>query len=66
VIPVTPEVAIKIIFNVIAIITGFYGAVHIVFYKLNLPGFEGRWALNLAVTLLGIAVVLLALSYTIF
>jgi len=66
VIPVTPEVAIKIIFNVIAIITGFYGAVHIVFYKLSLPGFEGKWALNLAVTLLGIAVVLLALSYTIF
>ena len=60
---VTPEVAIKIIFNVIAIVTGFYGAVHIVFYKLNLPGFEGKWALNLAVTLIGVSIVLLALSY---
>ena len=63
---VTPELAIKIIFDVIAIVTGFYGTVHVVFYKLGLPGFKGKWALNLAITLLVVAAVLLAVSYVLF
>jgi len=58
---ITPELAIKIIFYVIAIVTGFYGIVHVVFYKLNLPGFE-KWALNLGITLLAISVALLVIS----
>lgn len=58
---ITPELAIKIVFDVIAVVTGFYGVVHVVFYKLNLPGFE-RWAFNLGATLLAISAVLFAIG----
>ena len=43
---ITPELAVKIIFLVIASITAFYGAVHVTFYKMRLPGFE-RWGFSL-------------------
>ena len=65
-ITVTPELAIKIIFDVIAIVIGFYGIVHVIFYKLSLPGFKGKWALNLAITLLVVAAALLAVSCILF
>ena len=58
---VAPELAVKIIFLVIASITAFYGAVHVTFYKLRLPGFE-RWALNLGVILLVVSAVVSVLG----
>lgn len=59
---ISPEIAIRIIFDVIGIVVTFYGVVHILFYKLSLPGFEGRWAMNLALILIPVGVVLLALG----
>lgn len=59
---ITPELALKIIFLVVALVTAFYGIVHITFYKLGLPGFK-KWALHLGFTLLVISAVLLTLSF---
>ncbi|QIW25230.1 hypothetical protein EWF20_14470 [Sulfolobus sp. S-194] len=61
---ITPELAVRIILTLIGIITGFYGIMHILFYKLQLPGFEGKWVMNMSATLLTISVVLIVLAYT--
>jgi len=42
---INSELLIRIIFATISIILLFYGGVHIIFYKLKLPGFEEKWAI---------------------
>jgi hypothetical protein len=60
---INSELLIRIIFATISIILLFYGGVHIIFYKLKLPGFEGRWAINLGTILLTISIALLVVAF---
>lgn len=62
---ITPEIAIRIIFTMIGVIVSFYAVVNLIFYKLALPGFEGKWVVSMSATLISIGVVLIALAYVI-
>ncbi|BFH72872.1 hypothetical protein SJAV_08160 [Sulfurisphaera javensis] len=61
---ISAELTIKIIFTVISLVTGFYGVVNLIFYKLSLPGFEGKWVIHMSATLLAVSVALIILAYT--
>ncbi|QGR19887.1 hypothetical protein [Stygiolobus azoricus] len=56
---------LRIIFTTIGTVLIVFGAIHLVFHKLNLPGFEGRWAINLSMTLISLSIALYLLSFLI-
>ncbi|MFP3259503.1 MAG: hypothetical protein RXQ22_01155 [Sulfolobus sp.] len=60
---INSELLIRIIFATISIILLIYGGVHIIFYKLKLPGFEERWAINLGTILLTISIALPVVAF---
>ncbi|MFP3225775.1 MAG: hypothetical protein RXQ80_02465 [Sulfolobaceae archaeon] len=57
------ELLIRIIYATISIILLILGGIHIILYKLKLPGFEGRWAINLGTILLTISIALLVVAF---
>lgn len=62
---IDPIFLLKIVFTTIGTVLIVFGGIHLVFHKLNLPGFEGKWAINLSMTLISLSIALYLLSFLI-
>ena len=62
---IDPILLLRMMFITIGTVLIVFGGIHLVFHKLNLPGFEGKWAINLSVILITLSIALYLLSFII-
>ena len=56
---------IRIFFTTIGTVLVFFGGAHLLFHKMGLPGFEGKWAVSLGSILILVSVALYVTSFVI-
>ncbi|BCU69558.1 hypothetical protein [Stygiolobus caldivivus] len=60
---IDPITLLRIMFATMGTVLIFFGGVHLAFHKLNLPGFEGKWAVNLSITLISVSLALYVMTF---